>query len=512
MLQPEALSGTSMSEEIFASKVELFASGLTPGVHKLRPGFWQDGRNINFEEFGVVTQRGRGTPSINSLLFDAASGSFDAAAGSFDAGGGSQADLVTGLSTPITGIHVMKTNDGQQQVFYGTLANLYLYEGATPTNVGSGYAGYADQAAGYDATRWSLANWGDWVLATNNFDKPQIFKGTSFADMMDSSVPTRAKIVFQFGPHMHFANVHDGRNRIVYSAEGDPEVMLGDVFLRGLETDIIAAVPLGQAYGIYTANELQIYSYIGNIFAFGALPSISGVGALSKDSVVPVGAQNFGLMLSGIFVTDGVQKKFVSKPALGEWLQRNLNLDQLSKITAFHDVKHSQVKWSVPTGTSKWNDLTICFNYTTGAITLHDLAFSACFEEGVFNYPIVGLVGGEMLQDDFQYSDQGNAITRYVQTKPLDLGARNNWKHVSHVQTECVIHSGAGPKLEVGTQESIDDAITWHGPFDIENTLELTPLGESGVFFTFKWSSTAADDHWELTGFHLFGALEGAVV
>jgi len=502
-----------MSDEIYASKVELLAAGLAPGVHPLRPGFWYNGRNMNFEAFGVVTARGRGKLNINALLFDAKAGNFDDAAGNFDDGGASQVTLDVSLSTPITGLHVMKTNDGQQQVFYGTLNKLYVYEGPTPTEEGSGYDGYADQAAGHDATRWSMANWGDWVVATNNFDKPQLRKnGTDgFEDMTDGTMPTRAAIVFQFGPHMHFANVSDGRNRIDYSEEGNPEVIAGNVFLRGLETDIVAAVPLGQAYGIYTANEMQIYSYIGNIFTFGALPAISGIGALSKFSVVAVGARNFGLMLNGIFATDGTSSQIVSDPALGEWLVRNLNKDQMSKIVGYHDVAHNQVRWALPTGTSNSNNLVLAYNYQTGAITFHSQAFSAAFEKGVFNWPLVGTEAGSVYLDDYQYSDLGNAVERYITTKPLDLEKRNNWKHVSHVQSEVLIHSGEGPKLSVGMQESIDDAVTWYGPFDVDSSLTLTPVAESGVFITLKWASSNADDHWELAGFRLLGALEGAV-
>jgi hypothetical protein len=181
----------------------------------------------------------------------------------------------------------------------------------------------------------------------------------------------------------------------------------------------------------------------------------------------------------------------------------------MSKVVSYHDISRRQVRWAIPTGTSQAVDTVISINYNTGAITRSSLLFTFGLEPGILPSPIIGSFNGVIAAEDSGNSDFGSAITRTLQTKPLDLGKRANWKTVDFVQSEISVISGSAPSLYVGVQEAITDTITWSGPFATASDIDLEPVGVSGVYVSLKWESSGSNDDWELGGFRIFGTVDG---
>ena len=150
-------------------------------------------------------------PYVDNGFFDDQSGNFDDKAGLFDSAG-TRVYLDTIGTSALKGVHVQKQSDGRLLVVWGDATSLYTFNGLTvhdATRTGSPYSGNESPSDIVDETHWSFAQWGDWVLATNGSDIPQVLKypaNDEFIDLPNFPGDT-AQIVRVLGPHALFFNL-----------------------------------------------------------------------------------------------------------------------------------------------------------------------------------------------------------------------------------------------------------------------------------------------------------------
>ncbi len=496
------------------------ASGLMPGANKLAVPIWEIAVNVEFDKFGAHTSLGRVVVDFSDNLFDNHTGDFDDASGLFDAAA-EAVQVVLSTTKEVTGLTQLLRSTRNRRIVAGTLDKLYHTDGGSISTSSTTFTGYKDSAGAVRASRWSMVAFDDWTLATNGVDDAQVLKVGTWAALANTTFDW-AEIFRKVGPYVIAVNTSNGLNLAEWCSDGDPEDWTptaantaGNLPLSSLKTEPLAAEPIGPGLAIYSSDQLLQFlpQSTGSVFRLGSI--VSGIGAVSKNSVVPAGAYHFGLMRQGMFKTDGVSSEWVSYPALGDWLERNVNWDQAAKICGYHNPALQQVCWAVPSMSSLDNDLELRYNYATGAISRGNLPYTAAIEKSVFSWPLIGGYAGSVTFGQNGYSNKGLAITRTLQTKPLDFGARTDWKYVDVVQSEIDIVSGSGPTISVGWQEELEDsngaavAITWDTPQALGRALKQTFHTVSGVFISVKWESTTVDDNWNLSGFKIFGTRDG---
>lgn len=495
------------------------SSGLMPGLNKLAVPVWETAENIDFDLFGAHTSKGREVAQYQSILFDDAPGNFDSAAGTFDEYA-ARVPAYLGTNKEVVGIIPILRSNKSRLIFAGTRDKLYTFNGATKTTSTTTFTGIKDSAGGYKATLWSMADFGDWALATNGLDAAQICKNTTWAALSGTTF-TWAQIFRKYGPYLLAINTSNGARLVEWCHASDVELWTpaadnsaGNLPLSDLSSDPVAAEHLNNFLAIYAEDQMIRFVYRPNAFVFGTdgVP-IRGIGAVSKASVVPAGPVHYGIMPQGIFKTDGLTMSWVDYPSLGTWLIRNVNWDQRAKIIGWHNAERKQVRWAVPLVGSLDNNYEICYNYVTGAITFGTLPVtSAAIGQDVFSYPILGGYNGSLFFSNNVFSDNGNAVTRTLQTKPMDFGARTEWKYTDVVQTEMDVISGNGPTVELGWQERLSDPITWSTPEVVETGQFQNFIRVSGVFISLRYRSQGVNDNWNLSGFKIFGTRDGGTI
>jgi hypothetical protein len=486
------------------------ATGVMPGLDQDKVPLWSQAINVLCDQYGVRPSPGYGTFGITNTLFDDTSGNFDDAPGLFDAMT-TGAEVVVNVGEEIRGLLQVRMLSGQRRIYYGTLTRLFSNAGFEEdlTN-GSGYDGYADEDSGNPATYWSMAAWGDWVLATNGFDPPQIYKNTGNFINLPNAQCTWAQLVFTLGPHVILANTSNGQNVIEWSAQDNPEqwdftthVTAGRRVIRTFEGPIVAAVPLGRAYMLYGENQAHVMQY-GGQFVFSTVPGPKGCGAVSKNSVVAVGNMNYGLMPEGIFATDGVQVQWITYPQLGRWLMDNVEWSQKSKIAGWYDPEARCIRWAIPMKgdpTKRPSLVLVCNLAANGALTFESTPFLVGSGRGGLGYNLVGTIDGKVLAQRWDVSKP----SRVLETKYIDFGNKDRRKYLDALR---IMAEGSDFRVSIGFADHVQQVPDW---YFLGTTADLTEntfyFSRDTVYAKIRIECNDVNANWRLSGMSILGRL-----
>lgn len=456
-------------------------SGLWPGLKATTIPLWQDGVNVWFNNKSVQGSKGY------------------------------TAAFATGVAVPIRGIGQQLVSGGQR-MFFGTVGDLYRWNTATVDNMATGFTGVTDATVTSEATLWDFENWGDWMLATNGVDATQVYKGTSFTALANTTF-TWAKILVKMGAHVLALNTSNGRSTYEWCSADDVELWTpasansaGNTVIRDMPSEIIAAKKLGAGTGVYGKNTLHIITYTGAPFYFGHRFALGGVGAVSKHSIVPVGALHYGWGPLGIFRTDGVSKAYIDEPGIREYLESQLNTAQRSKVIGYHNEEASQVIWSYPSGASLEPDKSVGFDHARSVWTLYDFAFTAAGKKEVFSYPIGGMSTGAIHFINHGQDANGAALKRQVVSRPLGWDAQKI-KYFDAMSFEAEL-SGS-PVVEVAILERLNDTPSWMDIGDLNASGAPLYIEESGRWFQMRITANAVGENFEIGQINLLGKLLG---
>ena len=516
----------NMSEKIFETTPVLISSGLGPGIGRLTTPLWEQADNIYFDTFAARSNKGQQALTWTALTFDQHPGTFDAATNTFDTAATGFAGIMQVPEIP-NGLFQQRLLNGNRAVFCGTHNGLWMSPGDQnfiDVSKAGRYTAMIDGVGSRLATRWSAMQHGDWCIFTNGREPVQIYKppGPTFIDLGGTAgLFNWCQLVAKLGPHYLYINTDNDPREVRWSADGNPEALdpyvyvnAGRLLLSELATAVIAAVPLGRGLAAYSRSNMQMLNYIGSWGAIGAsTTALVGVGAVSKQSIVPVGSLNYGLQKSGIFKTDGVSVQLVSDPALGTWMERNVNWDQGSKIAGRYNPGTHKITWSFPMVGSTENNRTIVYDTEASTFSFEtvDFVFQVGLIPDVFIDPLVARYNGVISYADKGNSFNGGSVNRILRTKPHDFGKRDKWKVLDMVQVEMTINSGPGPLLRIGQHFAPEDptsAVEWRGPFVLQKDLAQYYVEAEGMMLEFELTSNGVNDDWELNGLKFFGILE----
>jgi hypothetical protein len=508
----------TLDTPIFEADLKLVGSGLFPGLSDLAVPLWKSATAMDFGGFGAATCKGNTLLDYDVFLFDSASGNFDSASGLFDELSGA-APIVPPSNKEVVGVTSVIRSTGTKLVVFGTRDKLYGFDGSTVDTSSTTFTGVKDSAGTTRATKWSMITVGDWIIASNGIEAAKIRTAGTWVDLGGTTF-TYAELLAKYGPYVIAINTSNGKKLIEWCSDDSVTTWTpaagntaGNLLLRDLVSDPVAAAPLANFLAIYSENQLIRLVYRPNAFIFGTDgPPVSGCGAVSKASIVDANGVHYGLLKQGIFKTDGFSVSWVDYPAFGTWLEQNINWDQRAKITGFHAIDVKQIRWSVPLVGSVDNNGEIVYNYATNSISRGPSAYYSSFPKDTFQYPLLGSNAGAVLYAQYGASLRGSSVSRVLQTKPLDCGIRTQWKYVDYVESEINIEEGNGPTIEIGWQKTLADAITWTTAETVVDEQHRAYARVSGVFISLRYTSSNANDRWTLTGFKIFGTRDGGTI
>jgi len=286
----------------------------------------------------------------------------------------------------------------------------------------------------------------------------------------------------------------------------------GSLLIREAETPIRCVCQLGNGLAVYTDTQMFVVNYVGLPNIFGYQVALEGsIGAVSANSVVSVGRQNYGVTRDGFFVTDGSQVNLIGRDSgINQFFRDNVAESSLELIYGFENSKENEVVFAIPFNSAVINK-EFYYNYKTGQWGTRDQAITAYLDRGVFQH---ALSGDELGNFYYEGNTPGLANPSVsAVTKAHDLNDANRVKEISAIR---VGKEGLGsPTLSIGWSDTINgepDYTDGRGrvnSFIINNTYESFPIRSAGRYITMKVESNNSSDSWTLTNLEVQGRIEG---
>jgi hypothetical protein len=305
----------------------------------------------------------------------------------------------------ITGILDLSARvEGKPSIVFGTDADLRIWNQTDGQTIpGTGYTGRQDDTvAGLIASRWSIVQWNDWIIATNGKDLPQIYKTTSFGNLNVSTLFTTCEIFLKWRQFLIGFNLSDGGNHIRWPNLDNPEDWTptasnraGGIYAQDAN-DIKAAVALGESILFYDAGTAHQLEYLGGNDVFGSHKLLEGIGAVGKNAVCEAIGRHWGVGSRGLWVSDGAAYEYIDNPMVRDYFRGRLNTEQQSKVVCYNDLFTKHVVIFFPGTTSLENNEGIAFNYEDKFWTKISFGRSCAADNGIFSYAVAGGTNGDV--------------------------------------------------------------------------------------------------------------------
>ena len=333
-----------------------------------------------------------------------------------------------------------------------------------------------------------------------------------FAFTVSNMDVSSVEIFVKRGPHIVGFNTSVSPKEFIWCDADDPDDwvtsttnLAGQLEIRELNSEIMAAVPLGNRIAVYGTDQMFLVNYLGNDLVFGYQPALNGIGAVSKKAVVSVGRHNYGLSEQGFFMTDGVEFTYIDEPAARRFYQENANTAQLAKVSAWHDEDNNQIRWYLPLGQTT-NQAGLSYNYRNKAWSYVTGDRSAGDERRVLSYPVSGTEAGLLKVEGGTPNDSGAGIGAVATTKALDLGNADAVKELDSIRIGYI---GTGLQYRIGWSDTENGTPTWGDYTDVTTGFGFHNLRTAGRWLFFEIYSAAQNVSWEVQAVEFIGRVEG---
>ena len=398
------------------------------------------------------------------------------------------------------GLLAWEDNNGVPWIAVGTHTKLWVYrvDGAikdiTPsgfvagdadasTKTGYGYAQYGTQPYGVErinlatitpATTWSLDSYGEYLVACSNKD------GELYEWQLDFATPTVAapianspinckavmvtseRFVFALGAGGNPRKVPwcDQENNTVWTPTtlnqaGDFELVTAGALMAGKR---VRGIHL-----LWTDDDCHSAQYIGQPFVYGFEKIGSGCGLIGAQAVAIVADTSaFWMSQSGFWMYDGVVKPLQSD--VSDYVFRNMNQSQSSKVYAVHNSQYGEVWWFYPSAVSNEIDSYVLYNYREGHWSIGLLDRTCGTGSGAFDKPLMVGVDGYLYEHEIGLANVGDI---YAESGPFQIAAGDNIMAVREVIPDELNQGDVA--LTFSTRFYPNGASESHGPYSTAN-------------------------------------------
>jgi hypothetical protein len=212
-------------------------------------------------------------------------------------------------------------------------------------------------------------------------------------------------------------------------------------------SEIIAGIKTRQETLILTDTSLYSMRFVGPPFTFGFAMVSNNVSVLSPNAIASIGDKVFWMDLENFYAYTG---RLQTLPCtVLRYVFDDINLDQSRKFFAAPNRLFDEIFFFYVSSSATEIDRYVKFNYTEGTWDIGTLARTAWVDAGIHQKPRgAGLVSGSsfVFIHENAESDDGSAMTSYIESSDFDLQDGNNFMFVSKIIPDIEL---AGTDAEV---------------------------------------------------------------
>lgn len=293
----------------------------------------------------------------------------------------------------INGVAV-QDSAGLYHNYAGTLTKLYRFNDSILTDV-------TRTSGDYVGVRWSFAEYGEWLVATNFGNAVQVIKGHSEANFEDlGGSPPNAKFALVNSGHLILAHlIVDGvvyPKKIIYSATENIESWTASLTTGAGSQDfpdmigiITGMGAIGSNFVVAAENSLTVGYYIGGQYTYGFRRNVvEGIGCYYPNSFISIGEIVFFWGKESIYSFDGSVLEEIGK-YIKHSIFNSTMLRYGNSIKVAQDKINGLVFWTYPTsGSSGEATRLLIYNYIDKLFTVAHVSSTSIF---------MGATGGILL-------------------------------------------------------------------------------------------------------------------
>jgi hypothetical protein len=354
------------------------------------------------------------------------------------------------------GLLTWRDNSGDRWIAAGTHSKLYAMNEAgtlkdiTPSGftsgsadavskLGYGYGTYGSFAYGVarpdlgsltPATTWTMDTWGEYLIGCSDADGKlyewQLGFSTPTIAAAITNAPTSCAAVMSTAERFIFALGASGNPRLVKWCDQENNTVwtasttnqAGD-----FELQTVGSLKCGKRVRglnlLFTDVDVHASTYIGAPYVYSFEKVGSGCGVISSQSVAAIDTAAIWMSRSGFWIYDGYVKPLTSD--VGDYVFKNINYTQASKIYAVHNSKYGEITWFYPSSQSTENDSYVTYNYREGHWAIGSMARTAGTDRGVFTNPLMVSSDGYIYEHEVGFDYGGASV--YAETGPIEVGS-----------------------------------------------------------------------------------------
>lgn len=354
------------------------------------------------------------------------------------------------------GLLTWRDNSGDRWIAAGTHSKLYAMNEAgtlkdiTPSGftsgsadavskLGYGYGTYGSFAYGVarpdlgsltPATTWTMDTWGEYLVGCSDADGKlyewQLGFSTPTLAAAITNAPTSCAAVMSTAERFIFALGASGNPRLVKWCDQENNTVwtasttnqAGD-----FEIQTVGSLKCGKRVRglnlLFTDVDVHASTYIGAPYVYSFEKVGSGCGVISSQAVAAIDTAAMWMSRSGFWIYDGYVKPLTSD--VGDYVFKNINYTQASKIYAVHNSKYGEITWFYPSSQSTENDSYVTYNYREGHWAIGSMARTAGTDRGVFTNPLMVSSDGYIYEHEVGFDYGGASV--YAETGPIEVGS-----------------------------------------------------------------------------------------
>ena len=364
------------------------------------------------------------------------------------------------------GLLTWRDNTANRWIAAGTHSKLYaMNDGGTlkditPTGftagqadatlkTGYGYSTYGNFAYGVarpdtssvtPATTWSLDTFGEYLIGCSSsdgkiyewqlgFSTPTLAAAITNAPTGCQAVMSTAeRFIFALGASSNPRSVKwcDQENNTNWTASATSQA--GD-----FELQTVGALKAGKKVRginlLFTDVDLHTATYVGLPYVYSFEKAASGCGLISAQAVAAIDTAALWMSASGFFIFDGYVKPLSCD--VSDYVFKNMNYNQASKVYAVHNSKYGEVWWFYPSSASNEVDSYVTLNYRENHWNIGSLSRTAGVDRGVYLNPLMVSSDGYIYEHEVGYAYDSGVL--FAESGPLEIGQGDNIMSVRQV-------------------------------------------------------------------------------
>lgn len=415
---------------------------------------------------------------------------------------------VSGVSTdPARGSISWQDNSADRWMAFGSASELVAVASAgavydiTPSGLSDGlvdaaqnpgYGGGVYGAAAYgtvrpatgtysECTTWALDTWGEYLVAVSSFDgvlyEWDLDTGGEAAPIANaptgnlSMIVTQDRFLMALGAGGDPRKVQwcDREDNTLWTPDATNEA--GDITLQ-TDGQIMAGIRARGQTLILTDTDAHAATYQGPPFVYGFERVGTSCGLFARKAISVNDGGVFWMGARGFFHYDGATVTEL-KCDVYDKVFLDISRSQSSKVWAMSVGQQGEVWWFYVSGAGLEVDRYVAFDYKEGHWHAGELSRTTGFDRGVFAYPVMADVSGDV--HDHEIAENYDGAEVFAESGPISLGTGEHVMKVTGMYPDELTQGDVTATFK--TRFHPNDVEREYGPYSMSNPTSMRFTG-----------------------------------